>query len=430
MDQETQTTKAFRGWLQQNGAYIHPSAFFAQGPYGFSLFTSTTLDKDSTIVSCPFDLILTPLVAKNALQSLVGSQCTLNDREAVCAYLVLHSAACRMKIEAVKQPDEINKILRHQEYIDTLPTSLTTPLFFSEQELELLRGTNLYAATVERKQQWQEGWRVALTYLQTLHLTEEDFTWENFIRAQTWLSSRAFPSSLMEDPPSLFNPTAAPVLVPLVDALNHARGTPISWSIDQRDRSSDNPSPKSLSLVSHNAIQSGDELFNNYGPKGNWELLLGYGFTLPANPDDTLLLKLPGSEHRFTIARGAQGDAQAVWDEVGRRLEEGFPREDEMDDDDEDNEDVKNAELQLEIGQVLPEMLRDLQAKLPRPPERNAPPLVGVRSDIRQMINEYAKGQREILDDLLAFADTRLKAAIDRAQELGIDITLGSEDED
>jgi hypothetical protein len=38
-------------------------------------------------------------------------------------------------------------------------------------------------------------------------------------------------------------------------------------------------------------------------------------------------------------------------------------------------------------------------------------------------------GQREILNDLLSFVEGRLKAAIDRAQELGVDITLESDDE-
>jgi hypothetical protein len=38
-------------------------------------------------------------------------------------------------------------------------------------------------------------------------------------------------------------------------------------------------------------------------------------------------------------------------------------------------------------------------------------------------------GQREILDDLLVFAGRRLKAAIDRAQELGVDITPESDEE-
>lgn len=46
-------------------------------------------------------------------------------------------------------------------------------------------------------------------------------------------------------------------------------------------------------------------MFNNYGPKPNSELLLGYGFVLPNNPEDTIVLKLGGSEKRHEIGRDA-----------------------------------------------------------------------------------------------------------------------------
>jgi hypothetical protein len=39
-------------------------------------------------------------------------------------------------------------------------------------------------------------------------------------------------------------------------------------------------------------VREGEQVFNNYGPKSNEELLLGYGFTLPHNPDDVVALKL------------------------------------------------------------------------------------------------------------------------------------------
>jgi hypothetical protein len=39
-------------------------------------------------------------------------------------------------------------------------------------------------------------------------------------------------------------------------------------------------------------------------------------------------------------------------------------------------------------------------------------------------------GQREILDDLLAFAETGLKAAIESAEELGIYIALDPDEDD
>jgi hypothetical protein len=39
-------------------------------------------------------------------------------------------------------------------------------------------------------------------------------------------------------------------------------------------------------------VRAGEQVFNNYGPKSNEELLLGYGFTLSPNPDDVVALKL------------------------------------------------------------------------------------------------------------------------------------------
>jgi hypothetical protein len=47
--------------------------------------------------------------------------------------------------------------LAHWPYIDALPPreSLTTPLFFSDEELRLLTGTNLFPAVAQRRQEWQ-----------------------------------------------------------------------------------------------------------------------------------------------------------------------------------------------------------------------------------------------------------------------------------
>ncbi|CAG7848387.1 SubName: Full=Uncharacterized protein {ECO:0000313/EMBL:CCA72828.1} [Serendipita indica DSM 11827] len=222
----------------------------------------------------------------------------------------------------------------------------------------------------------------------------------------------------MEDPPSLSSPNASPVLIPLVDAFNHERAKPVSWSIDQP-----NSKPTCLSLIFHTPSPSGSELYNNYGAKPNDELLLGYGFTIPDNPDDTLLLKLPGSEQRFKIAKGASGESMAVWYEIGRRLQQDFAT-------DGDDLDVMMTELELEIGQILPEMIRNLRSKLPAIVDRDPrEPLPGVRTDVYAMIRQYVKGQWEILEDLLEFANKRLEAALRRAEELGIDVSLEPEDD-
>jgi hypothetical protein len=193
----------------------------------------------------------------------------------------------------------------------------------------------------------------------------------------------------LDEPPSLSDPNAEPILVPLLDSLNHSRATPVSWSVNR----SPNRIPEtvlkqvgrepSLSLVSHLPIKKGEEVFNNYGPKSNDELLIGYGFVIKNNPEDTMLLKLPGDERRFRIGRNATGEVTNVWNEIGRRLQESFAS-------DGDDLDIVMAELELEVAQVLPEMLHGLKNKLPRLDSQQTTDTV--KNDIKKMIQEYVKG--------------------------------------
>lgn len=72
------------------------------------------------------------------------------------------------------------------------------------------------------------------------------------------------------------------VLFPVMDAGNHHHSSPVDWTFD----------PGRFSLACCKAIEAGQEVFNNYGPKSNDELLIGYGFCMADNPNDTVLLTL------------------------------------------------------------------------------------------------------------------------------------------
>lgn len=64
--------------------------------------------------------------------------------------------------------------LRHMTYIRSLPSSsdLTTPLYFTESELGLVRGTNLFGAIEDRRTEWQEEWKAVKQVLK-----EDGLTW-------------------------------------------------------------------------------------------------------------------------------------------------------------------------------------------------------------------------------------------------------------
>jgi hypothetical protein len=76
-----------------------------------------------------------------------------------------------------------------------------------------------------------------------------------------------------------------PVLFPVVDILNHSVSAKVEWDFQPR-------TSFSLKLLDGESFEAGQELFNNYAPKQNDELLLGYGFCLENNPIEQFPLKL------------------------------------------------------------------------------------------------------------------------------------------
>ena len=70
--------------------------------------------------------------------------------------------------------EQLPEELRHAVYLQSLPTDdeLRTPLYYAEEEKELLRGTNLFGATEDRIREWKEESKVVRTTLK-----EDGLTW-------------------------------------------------------------------------------------------------------------------------------------------------------------------------------------------------------------------------------------------------------------
>ena len=210
----------------------------------------------------------------------------------------------------------------------------------------------------------------------------------------------------------LQSPNSYPVLIPGVDSLNHARAQPVSWVVSHTSSAAE--SQGTISLVARTALDGGAEIFNNYGAKPNSELLLGYGFTLPDNPDDTIVLKISGGAGddgpRHEVGRGARG-ADSVWDAIVAALKA--------------QEDGEAPEWQtvLDGADMLRSMTEALLARLPSVPVSGA-----LRSDIAYMIGHYVSGQREVLQDLVEYANRREADGVAMARREGVVVQLEGDD--
>ncbi|KAG1865954.1 hypothetical protein F4604DRAFT_1779578 [Suillus subluteus] len=405
------TAGELRRWLTTCGGFIHPFVSLSQGKFGLSAIAQDTIDADTTIVSCPFSLAIDLECSLHALTALFGDATLVDlqswsERQLICTYICLHWIF----------PDSspIPDVLRHLPYLKSLPPAdaLLTPLQFTSSELEAFRGTNIYGATLDRQESWSAEWNKCRTFIHAVNADwAKRYTWDKYLIASTYLSTRAFPSTLLSRSPTLQTTSSSyPFMLPGVDILNHSRGQPVSWctsypegSTQERDDSA------TISIISHTKTPHGEEVFNNYGLKANDELILGYGFSLPQNPDDKITLQLGGSSNKWVIGRLASG-AEGLWNEV-RRLVAETPEEIGYEDD-------------LEAAQLLLEMVQKKCDLLPNLPDEND---AGVRPAVRLMLKHYLEGQRDILTSLKLHFEKRQEAAVEAARGEGIELVFDDE---
>jgi len=105
------------------------------------------------------------------------------NHEILALYLILHLISRSI---LSSHPD---LQLQHQPYVDNLPPSksMQTTLYFSKQERELLRGSNLFGATEDREQGWKEEWEEVVGWITDERVTRE-VSWERWLWACTIIS--------------------------------------------------------------------------------------------------------------------------------------------------------------------------------------------------------------------------------------------------
>lgn len=240
-----------------------------------------------------------------------------------------------------------DNLATHFPYVAILPDDIVTPLQFNDTEFSLLEGTPLQADARKKRRLNFVAFFRALAWLRDVQrehpfspafsgclgslvasigeqtvevLLARQYDWgadvEVYPTFKTWLwastayTSRAFPPKMLatggEDRSLL-----APVLLPGIDAFNHARSVPVTWTFPCAT-ATDPAEPAVAVTVSsaaahtsvdelcaaitiHYPVKAGQQVFNCYGAKSNEEFLTGYGFVLPGGPDDTLTLVIGGS---------------------------------------------------------------------------------------------------------------------------------------
>uniref|UniRef100_U9SLF9 SET domain-containing protein n=1 Tax=Rhizophagus irregularis (strain DAOM 181602 / DAOM 197198 / MUCL 43194) TaxID=747089 RepID=U9SLF9_RHIID len=166
-----------------------------------------------------------------------------------------------------------------QAHVKLLPTSYTTSVCFTDEELEICSGSSLYHITKQLKQQIRDDYLQLLNNLFSKHpdlFPLEKFTQNDYMWALCAIWSRGMDFQL---PGKQFR-----CIAPFADMLNHSPDVQLCHTY--------NPQSDSLQILAGKDYTIGEQVFINYGSVPNNRLLRLYGFVLPNNPYDTYDLVL------------------------------------------------------------------------------------------------------------------------------------------
>lgn len=231
---------------------------------------------------------------------------------------------CKLKYD--KSPTRYKEVILNDffsHYIKLLPTGRSTrsPYYWYDDELSLFQNSNLGGSLPAKFRAVVEEWFAIVTnlpesfqdeqYHLDLHFYNKVFScsrdelidellsqdsWTSF-GAYLWstiiFTSRAFPNKIINSEVK----DGQAMLLPVIDLLNHDTSARVNWSYETA------ASRGYFSLQLLGPLEAGKEVFNNYGAKGNEELLMGYGFVIPENPNDSVALRLPVNLKQLALAQ-------------------------------------------------------------------------------------------------------------------------------
>ncbi|CAG8447945.1 2184_t:CDS:10 [Scutellospora calospora] len=247
-------------WLCENEATF-PKVRFDEDKNGMGgSYAVQPIHPNEIIATLPLNLTLTPKLARESLPILTSLSC----RAALATFLV-HERL-------------LGNLSFYHPYINILPKNISTPLTYSEREMLWLKGTNLGPGSENRKEILRKEFEEVLKVVSNGEFID-GLSWELYMWACDVISSRSFPNKLVNPDDT----ETKEALFPLIDSFNHKPRQKITWEVHERNK---------LRLVASDYIEAGQQIYNNYGSKSNEELLVGYGFCIPDNPDDWVVIKV------------------------------------------------------------------------------------------------------------------------------------------
>uniref|UniRef100_A0A0B6ZUH9 SET domain-containing protein n=2 Tax=Arion vulgaris TaxID=1028688 RepID=A0A0B6ZUH9_9EUPU len=170
-------------------------------------------------------------------------------------------------------------------YINTLPQTYSTPLYFSKKEMNLLT-PYARSSAVQAEERFNKAFDIIKTIFQNSlssfdrMCNESDIKW-----AWSTVNTRSVYFQTFPHPILILDPEESHLaLAPFLDLLNHLDSSKMSAGINARTNCYD--------IVTLDTYKKHEQVFICYGAHDNVKLLINYGFTLQSNINNSYIFTL------------------------------------------------------------------------------------------------------------------------------------------
>jgi histone-lysine N-methyltransferase SETD3 len=244
----------FYSWLVQNG---YQPRFITLGTSASglrSVYAKHYISQNMIIMSIPRNLLITVDMGKNTVVGKKIIQTNSQFENISSLFIALFLLEDSTKENSFFEP-----------YYQMFPKSqLNIPVFWTDSELDWLRGSRISEDIVKRKNLIQMEYDYICRLCPPFR---EKYAYHKYIWFRTYVFSRCFAVKIDGNDTS--------VMVPYADMCNHSNSANTSWEFDNRRNA--------FTVTALNKIVGGNEICDTYGTKSNRVFLQNYGFCLEDN---------------------------------------------------------------------------------------------------------------------------------------------------
>ena len=269
--EQTGLLEWFRG---QEGCQLGSVEIATYEYEGRGVRATAAIKKGNPLFACPVKLLISLKAAKaDELLGPVCEQVALRDDDILALFLLVE------RRKGAASP--------HAEHIASLPTAYDQTVFWSDEELAEIAGSNVFGTTAQLKVQIKGDYdALQAAVLPNQPLAAAEFSLEDYSWALATIWSRAMdlpvPAAASADGSVSTEMSTMRVIGPVCDMFNTRPGQPQVHGYM--------PALDALTVAAAGDTAPGEQLFIGYGEVTNARAMWLYGFASDNNPHDSVAL--------------------------------------------------------------------------------------------------------------------------------------------